>query len=92
MGDPRRIALNPVYGLYLTFIPPKYPTKKVIVSDLHIRQGHSVKGKALGYIDLGPIEIFEQYVQDGYVWGRIDWVLDQWIALRSTDGKKVYAK
>ena len=93
MGDSRRVPLNPTIHFYPLFVEKKYPVKEVVVSDLNIRVGHGLSAPKLGkYAPLGPTKIFETALDDGFVWGRIDWVMDYWIALRTADGRKVYVK
>ena len=91
-GDARRKAINPVLYFYPFFTPPKYPVRTVIVSGLRIRAGHSLKSEILGTAAKRPYTIFDTATQDGYLWGRIDWEKEEWIALKSTDGRKVFAR
>lgn len=93
MGDSRRVALDPVVKFYPFFTAPVYPTKTVVVSDLRIRTGHGTDAPTTGkYAELKAYTIYETVLDDGYYWGRIDWVLNLWIALKTADGKRVYAK
>lgn len=92
-GDPLRKPVNPNVYFYPFFNPPKWPIKTVVVSDLRIRKGHSIDAEWTGkYADLKAYVIYDTVLEDGYYWGRIDWVLDLWIAIKTAAGKKVYAK
>lgn len=91
-GDPRRKPINPNLYFYPLFTPPKYTVKTVVVDGLRIRSGASLTAPKVGTAGKQAYTIFETVTADGFVWGRIDWVLDQWIALRSADGTKVFAK
>lgn len=95
MGDLLRKSINPtsLMGFYTTFVEPKYPTKTVIVKDLNIRTNPGLNGTIIGKAEMGKAyTIFETVTKDGYVWGRIDWTLNEWIAIKKADGSKVYAK
>jgi hypothetical protein len=91
-GDARRKPINPVLYFYPFFTPPKYPVKTVVVSGLRIRAGHYLKAEIISRATKRAYTIYETVTQDGYVWGRIDWEKDQWMALNSTDGRSVFAK
>ena len=93
IGDSRRVALDPALKFYPVFTAPTYQTKTVVVSDLNIRIGHGTAATITGkHAELKPYTIYAQALGDGFVWGCIDWVLDYWIALKTADDKKVYAK
>ena len=95
MGDSRRVSLNPasLTGFYNTFIEKKYPVKQVVVSDLNIRTGPGLNFPTTGkHAPSGSVRIFQTVLKDGYYWGKIDWALELWVALRTADGKRVYVK
>ena len=65
----------------------------VVVSDLNIRRGHGTDAEKTGrYMPLGLCTIYDKVLDDGFIWGRIDWTDNLWIALCTADGKKIYVK
>ena len=91
-GDSRRKPINPVLYFYPFFSPPTYLSKTVVVSGLRIRAGHYLGAVILGTAEKRSYTIYETVTEGDYVWGRIDWEKDLWMAIKSTDGRRIFAK